>query len=112
LSQTASVGQQLLVDHLVQHAAEQVGRGVERLALADQALGDGLALDVGGPDGLAVDMRATAVSPAWGGFSLPSGRPQAARARATVRAAITPQTPVRCGLHGGQFSTGASMQRS
>jgi hypothetical protein len=48
-------GQQLLVDHLVQALAEQIRADVQRLALADQALGDGLALDVRGPDRVAVD---------------------------------------------------------
>jgi hypothetical protein len=48
-------GQQLLVDHLVQALAEQVRADVQRLALADQPLGHGLALDVRGPDRVAVD---------------------------------------------------------
>ncbi len=42
-------GQQLLVNDSVQHLAEQVRRGVQRLALADQALGDGFAFDVRRP---------------------------------------------------------------
>ena len=44
-------GQELLVDHLVQHPAEQVRRRVQRLALADQPLRNRLAPHVGGPDG-------------------------------------------------------------
>jgi hypothetical protein len=50
-------GQQLLVDHLVEALAEQLAGDVQRLALADQALGHGLALDVGRPDIVAVDAR-------------------------------------------------------
>jgi hypothetical protein len=48
-------GQQFLVDDLVQNPAEQAGGHVQRLALADQALGDRLALDVRGPDGVTRD---------------------------------------------------------
>ncbi|MNT34239.1 hypothetical protein D3C72_1702070 [compost metagenome] len=49
---TASLGgQKLLIHHLVQHAAEQLGLNVQRLALADQPLGHGFATHVGGPDG-------------------------------------------------------------
>ncbi|MNY36911.1 hypothetical protein D3C86_1714370 [compost metagenome] len=43
-------GQKLLVDHLVQNAAEQFGLDVQRLAFADQTLGHRLAAHVGGPD--------------------------------------------------------------
>ncbi|MNR24981.1 hypothetical protein D3C85_1420980 [compost metagenome] len=43
-------GQQLLIDHLVQHATEQLGLDVQRLALADQALSHRLAAHVRGPD--------------------------------------------------------------
>ena len=47
--------EQLLVDHVVEHAAKQVGAGIERLAFADQPLLNRLALDVRGPDRLALD---------------------------------------------------------
>ncbi|MNE22761.1 hypothetical protein D3C80_1159860 [compost metagenome] len=49
LVQTATTGlggQKFLIDHLVQHAAEQLGLNVQRLALADQALGHRLATHV------------------------------------------------------------------
>ena len=54
--------QQLLVDHLVKGLMEKRGRGVQRVALADQALGGRLALDVGGPDRLPVHRRHRAVA--------------------------------------------------
>jgi hypothetical protein len=50
-------GQQLLVDDLVEALAEDLAGDVQRLAFADQALSDGLALDVGRPDHLAVNAR-------------------------------------------------------
>ena len=49
-------GQQLLVDHLIQALAEQIAGDVQRLALADQTLRNGLTLDVRGPDIVAVDL--------------------------------------------------------
>ena len=49
--------QQALIHHLVQDAVEEIGGNIQRLALADQALGHRLALDVGRPDGGAVHPR-------------------------------------------------------
>jgi hypothetical protein len=50
------LSQQFLVDNLVQHAAEQVARRIQRLTLADQTLRHRLAFDVGGPDGLPLNL--------------------------------------------------------
>ena len=55
-------GKQALVDHLFHHLAKNVGRGVQRLTLTDQALGDSLAFDVGHPHSLAVDRGSSLVA--------------------------------------------------
>ena len=50
-------GEEFLVHHLVEHLTEDRRGRIQGLALADQALGDGLALDVRSPDRRAVDAR-------------------------------------------------------